>query len=114
MNRIITQVKTAVNTTSDVITNENLQSMDDNFAENMDLMQRQHVNATDSISDMKNESITKLNAEMKVLIGNISKDISTNPSIKEARDNILSGMDNSSKEATDTISTIVTSAQSTF
>ena len=63
---------------------------------------------------MKNESINKLHAEMDVLIVNISKEILTNPSIKEARDNILSGMDNSSKEATDTISTIVTSAQSTL
>ena len=40
MNRIINQVTSAVETTAATINNGNLQSMDKNFAENMDLMQR--------------------------------------------------------------------------
>ena len=114
MHKIINEVKTVTETTTEDINNDNLENMDTTFVENMDLMQQQHTTATIIIAKTKDDSIKKLHTEKNVLIVNISKEISASPSIKDARNSFISDIAESGSKTIHAINEIVISSQVTY
>jgi len=99
MHKIITGVKTTVKRAIANFNNDKLQNMDNTFAENMDFMTHQHTTATQQLTKSKDDNINRLHAEIGVLIVNISKEITTSPTIIDARNSIISNIAESGSKA---------------